>query len=277
MTRNSRTLVWLASYPKSGNTWPRAFLANYFIDAPEPVSINEMQKISSGDSSAPSYAELGRCNPASLGAAQIAVLRERHLERISRSAPVNFVKTHNAHIRVGGRWLIPARLTRAAIYIIRDPRDMVLSYADHFALDPAFAAGAIASAENRVPTNARTVMQFLGNWSDHVRSWARAKDFPVLVIRYEDILADPVEQFEKVLRRIGAPVDQKILERATRFCSFETLAAQEEKAGFREKGGTQYRFFPQGHQRPVARSARAGYRGADRRRSRPGDETLWIS
>ena len=59
MPAGARTLVWLASYPKSGNTWLRAFLANYFIDSPEPVSINEMQKISFGDSSAPSYAELG--------------------------------------------------------------------------------------------------------------------------------------------------------------------------------------------------------------------------
>ena len=59
MNHNPRTLVWLASYPKSGNTWLRAFLANYFIDTAQPVSINEMQKISFGDSSAPAYAGKG--------------------------------------------------------------------------------------------------------------------------------------------------------------------------------------------------------------------------
>jgi hypothetical protein len=51
MTGNPRTLIWLASCPKSGNTWMRAFLANYFIDSSVPVSINEMQKISFGDRS----------------------------------------------------------------------------------------------------------------------------------------------------------------------------------------------------------------------------------
>lgn len=242
----SRTLIWLASYPKSGSTWLRAFLANYFIEGSEPVSINEMQTISFGDSSAPAYADLGRCNPVLLTPAQIAALRERHLERVAGNAPANFVKTHNANIRIGGRRLIPPRLTRAAIYIVRDPRDMVLSYADHFNLDPAAAAAAITSTQNHIPTNARTVAQFLGNWSDHVRGWARARDFPVLVLRYEDMLADPAAQFKRVLRLIRAPVDEAVLTQATEFSSFDVLAAQEAEAGFREKGGAQARFFRKG-------------------------------
>ncbi|MHA1528164.1 MAG: sulfotransferase domain-containing protein [Alphaproteobacteria bacterium] len=246
MNRDPRTLVWLASYPKSGNTWLRAFLANYFIDGSEPVSINEMQKISFGDSSVPAYADLGRCDPARLGPARIVALRERHLERISRNGEINFVKTHNAHVRIEGRWLIPAQLTRAAVYIIRDPRDMVLSYADHFALDPAAAAAAIASARNRVPTNSRTVMQFVGGWSGHVKSWTRTRDFPVLVLRYEDLLADAETCFARVLRLIGAPVDAAVLAQATRFSSFEVLAAQEQATGFREKGAAQARFFRRG-------------------------------
>ncbi len=246
MTHNPRTLIWLASYPKSGNTWLRAFLANYFIDGSEPVSINEMQKISFGDSSAPAYADLGRCDPARLGPAQIVGLRERHLERVSGNGEINFVKTHNAHARVSGRWLIPARLTRAAVYIIRDPRDMVLSYADHFALDPEAAAAAIASAKNHVAANSRTVMQFLGDWSGHVKGWTRTRDFPLLVLRYEDLLSDPQACFARVLRLIGAPLDARVLAQATRFSSFEVLAAQEAAAGFREKGGAQARFFRRG-------------------------------
>jgi hypothetical protein len=246
MTGGARTLVWLASYPKSGNTWLRAFLANYFIDAAEPVSINEMQKISFGDSSTPAYADLGGSDPMLLTPEQLAPLRDQHLARVSANAPVNFVKTHNANIRVAGRLLIPPRLTRAAVYILRDPRDMVLSYADHFALDPVGAAAAIASSGNRVPANPRTVTQFLGGWSDHVRGWTRAKGFPVLVLRYEDMLADASAAFEKVLRLIGAPIDTSALDQATRFASFEVLAAQEAAQGFREKGSSQSRFFRRG-------------------------------
>ena len=246
MPAGARTLAWLASYPKSGNTWLRAFLANYFIDSPEPVSINEMQKISFGDSSAPSYAELGGRDPMLLAPEQLAVLREQHLARVSNNAPVNFVKTHNANIRIGGRLMIPPRLTRAAVYILRDPRDMILSYADHFGLEPSAAASAIASTGNRIPANPRTVTQFLGSWSDHVRGWTRAKGFPVLVLRYEDMLEDASAAFAKVLRLIGAPVDAGILDQATRFASFEVLAAQEAAQGFREKGSIQAQFFRKG-------------------------------
>lgn len=246
MSADPRTLVWLASYPKSGNTWLRAFLANYLIDSPGPVSINEMQKISFGDSSAPAYAELSGRDPKTLTPAEIAALRERHLARIAAGAPVNFVKTHSAHVRLAGRWLVPARLTRAAVYLIRDPRDLVISYADHFALDLAGAAAALASPTNMVPANPRTVTQFLGSWSGHVQSWTRTRDFRVLVLRYEDMLENAEAAFEKVLRLVGAPLDREVLAMATERSRFEVLAAQEEREGFRERGAAQARFFRKG-------------------------------
>jgi len=205
-----------------------------------------MQKISFGDSSAPSYADLGGRDPMLLTPEQLAPLREQHLARVSGNAPVNFVKTHNANIRIAGRLLIPPRLTRAAVYILRDPRDMALSYADHFGLDLFAAAAAIAAPGNRIPANPRTVTQFLGGWSDHVRGWTRAKGFPVLALRYEDMLADPAAAFEKALHLIGAPIDTGVLDQATRFASFEVLAAQEAEQGFREKGSSQARFFRRG-------------------------------
>ncbi len=261
-----RTLVWLASYPKSGNTWLRAFLANYFIDSPGPVSINEMQKISFGDSSAPAYADLAGTDPKRLTAPQVAALRQRHLERVAGNGQVNFVKTHNANSRVAGLPLIPAKLTLAAVYILRDPRDMVISYADHFGLDLEGAARAIASPRNMVPSNARTVMQFLGDWSGHVRGWTRARDFRVLTLRYEDMLADPEAEFAKVLRLVNAPFDRAVLSRASRFASFGALAAQEAATGFREKGASQERFFRRGtagHWREVLPPAIAARIAAD--------------
>lgn len=246
MVDSLRTLVWLASYPKSGNTWLRAFLANYLIDSPKPVSINEMQTISFGDSSSPAYADLSGRDPQKLDLTELMAVRGRHLDRISRRGAVNFVKTHNANIRIAGHWLIPAPLTRAAIYILRDPRDVVISYADHLGLDLESAAAQMAAPGNRVPTNARTVVQFLGPWSEHVRSWTRTRDFRVLVLRYEDMHADPQAAFEKVLRLVGAPLDRQVLAEATRRAAFDVLAAQEVVEGFRERGPAQARFFRKG-------------------------------
>ncbi len=245
-TGPGRKLVWLASYPKSGNTWLRALLANYFIDGSGPVSINDMQKISFGDSSGPAYAELAGGDASRLAPEQIAALRQRYLQRIASGAPVNFIKTHAANIRIGGQPLIPGRLTKAAIYLIRDPRDMVLSYADHFGKDLAQAVAAIANPQNRVRGNPKTVAQFLCDWSGHVRSWTRARDFPVLVVRYEDLLEDPTGQFLRILKQIGAPIDQGALDQAVSHSCFDALSAQERKSGFRERGVHQERFFRMG-------------------------------
>ncbi len=130
--------------------------------------------------------------------------------------------------------------------MIRDPRDLVLSYADHFRMDLAQAVAAIANPQNGVRGNPKTVAQFLGDWSGHVRGWTRARDFPVVVLRYEDMLADPAEQFLRVLRCIGAPIDQAALDQAVRHSSFDSLAAQEQRSGFRERGAHQERFFRKG-------------------------------
>jgi len=247
MFGDTKTLVWLASYPKSGNTWLRAFLANYMIDTDEPVSINDMQKISFGDSALEPIAAIARRDPRTLPPQQLAAAREANLERIATDgAAAHFVKTHNAHIRVASHWLIPARLTRQAVYLIRNPLDLVISYADHWGLSFEAAAKQIGSTRNVIPANTRTVTQFLGKWSDHVRGWARTRDFKVLVLRYEDLLDDPMTGFERILRHIEVPIEPNVIEQAIRFSSFESLSSQEAAGGFREKSEPQQRFFRKG-------------------------------
>ena len=74
------------------------------------------------------------------------------------------------------------------------------------------------------------VREFISSWSRHVKSWTQEPNPQLLVLRYEDMLADPQSQFEKVLRLIGAPLDREALTRATGFSSFGALAAQEAEA-----------------------------------------------
>lgn len=242
-----RTLVWLASYPKSGNTWLRAFLANYLFAGEDPASFEAMRRLSAGDSSGPSYAELSGRDPRALSLAEYHQTRRRHLARIAgNGAPVNFIKTHCPHVRIGGASLIPAALTRQAVYLVRHPLDMLASYADHWGIAIEEAARQIADSSNAIPATERTAAQFLGNWSDHVASWTETRDFPVLTVRYEDMLADPASTFIAVLRHIGAPIDRVVLGRAIRSASFPVLAAMETAGGFPERGPAQGRFFRQG-------------------------------
>lgn len=206
-----------------------------------------MRRITSGDSSGPSYAGLSGRDPRDLPLPDHLRTRTLHLERIARRGPpVNFVKTHLANVRLGGSWLIPAHLTRQVIYLVRHPLDLLASYADHWGVSPVEAARQMGDPRNVIPANQRTAAQFLGDWSSHVAGWTRARDFPVLTLRYEDMPADPEASFTAVLRHIGAPVDRAVLAQSIERASFPVLAAMETAGGFPERGPAQKRFFRAG-------------------------------
>lgn len=241
-----KTLVWLASYPKSGNTWLRAFLANYFLRSDGPIPLDRIRRVSFGDSGMEAYVRRSPLDHRRLKPHQLLQLRLSWLDEVSRRGAVNFVKTHNAHTRLGPGWWIPAQMTTAAIYIARDPRDMVLSYADHWGIPVDRAIEQIADKRNSIDANPKSVVQFLGSWSSHVESWTKSRDFRVMTLRYEDMIADPRESFSRVLRHVGAPVEQAILENAIRCSDFKQLAGDEAAHGFSERGPRQETFFRKG-------------------------------
>lgn len=242
-----RNIVWLASYPKSGNTWARIFLANYLLGTLQPIPINEVHRIGIGDAVAPAYRKVagGHFDPAdTMGHLR---LRERVLRGIAANgADINFVKTHNARTRAFGTELILPRYTRAAVYIIRNPLDVVVSYARHYGQTPAQASQAISRADNTVSADPTSVAQYLGNWSDHVRGWTGVRDFPVHTMRYEDMKADPHRAFTGLLGFLGVPVDPERVDRAVRFSSFDEMKRQEQANGFIERSLNADRFFHTG-------------------------------
>lgn len=242
-----KSIIWLASYPKSGNTWTRIFLANYLMNAKEPVPINEVHRIGMGDSIAKTYHMVAGRQIDTTNIELTLGLRDKVMRGIvGNNADVNFVKTHNIRKVARGVPLIPESYTKSAIYILRNPLDMVLSYARHYSASVEDAVMRIGREDNGNAPDDKTVAQFLGTWSDHVDSWTKSVPFPVLTIRYEDLLDDPEKYFSKVLEHIGVPVDKERLARAVEFSSFKTLAAQEEEKGFVEKPQSAEKFFSKG-------------------------------
>jgi hypothetical protein len=245
--RPPKNIVWLASYPKSGNTWLRVFLANYLLNREKPVPINEVHRIALGDSLLGIYQRVAKGPVDPRDEARVLRLRPAVLRAMaSGDADISLVKTHNQNARIGGVSLIPPELTKLALYIVRNPLDMILSYADHYGLSLATAAEAISTKASQIVPDATNVTHYLGNWSDHVSGWSGTRSFPVLTLRYEDIKADPDAAFGKVLQRMGVPLDQERLARAIRFSSFDELRRQEDESGFREKSRHADRFFRSG-------------------------------
>ena len=242
-----KSLVWLASYPKSGNTWLRIFLGNYLFNRDTPMPINQVHRLGVTDSAAANYRLVGKGSFDPADPLSALHLRGQVLNWIaSGDADVNFVKTHAIRSTLFGVEMIPAGVSRSAIYILRNPLDMVISYARHFGRTLEQAAAAIGRPGTAIALNEKSVKQYIGNWSDHATSWTGPLEFPVLVLRYEDLQADPHAAFAKVLGHIGLPVDPVRLDRAIQFSSFDELRRQEDRDDFLEHGKTPERFFHTG-------------------------------
>ena len=158
-----------------------------------------------------------------------------HRELMAASPNLVFAKTHNASLVVEGVPLVTPDVTAGAIYMVRDPRDVAVSFAHHIgrSLDETIAI--MADPEAATGGDDRRVYERLSSWSLHVHFWTRRPDPRLLVLRFEDMLADPSRAFGDVIRLLGMepPVDR--LERAIRFSAFAGLREQEAAGGFVER------------------------------------------
>lgn len=241
------SIVWLASYPKSGNTWTRIFLANYLSNSEQPMSINQVNRFGLGDAIAKTYHMVAGRRIDTRDVALTLSLRDKVLRGIvANNADVNLVKTHNIKAVARGVDLIPTKYTRSAIYIMRDPRDMVLSTARHYSESVEKVVARIAHRDNATQADDVAVTVLQGTWSDHVKSWTGYAPYPVLTVRYEDMLADPHGEFAKALKHLGVPIHAERLDRAVRHASFDELSKQESESGFQEKPVGAEKFFAKG-------------------------------
>ena len=240
-------IIWLASYPKSGNTWLRAFLANLFENGARPVAINDQPRYAFGDNNLLHYRDLTGRDPASLTPQDIAALRPRVHEWFARSQEHEvFVKTHNAMLRVEDAPLITPSATAGAIYVVRNPFDLAVSFSHHYRLPLQKAVDGLCD-ENFVLLAAENhATQYLGSWATHVRSWQSAPGLTQHRLRFEDMVRRPMETFGAVAEFLGFLPDEARLRRAIAFSRFEELAGQERAGGFVEARGDGLAFFRQG-------------------------------
>ena len=237
-------LNWIASYPKSGNTWVRLFLAAYRNFGYLP-SLNML-----GDTSDYAYQWYQLVSPKRLDELtphETMTIRPAACYQIlhgwaatGRIKPL--VKTHVCNSSLFGYPTIPHNLTHRAVYVVRDPRDLVVSYARHMKM-PVDQAIARMGAEGNALIEQK-IVQPMNTWSFHVQSW-KSKEYTHL-IRYEDLLADPEKHFKAILNSIGLPFDQEIFDRAIAATTFERLKAAEAREGFKENKTPGKQFFNKG-------------------------------
>lgn len=228
-------IVWLASYPKSGNTWVRAFLHNLLRGASAPVDIDSLGEFTLGDTERKWFERLTDKPYDELTKEEQAVLRPRVHDMLIRTSPDSvFVKTHHFLGEDCGVPLISMEHTAGAIYIVRNPLDIAIS-ASHFygkTMDEAIAF--LANDNAHSGGSADQVYHVITSWSNHVRSWNQNPTPRLLVVRYEDMLGKPQKTFAGITRFLGLKPPRDRLQRAIRFSSFNVLRGQEDRHGFRE-------------------------------------------
>ncbi|MCA8927571.1 MAG: sulfotransferase domain-containing protein [Alphaproteobacteria bacterium] len=240
-------ILWLVSFPKSGNTWMRAFLANYLTGAKQPMPLAQLQQFGVSDASGWPYEKLTGKPHQDLSDDEIGKLRPRVQEMIARSRPDHvLMKSHFAVFTTDGVPSINRAATLGAIYVIRNPWDVAVSYADHFGQSIDDTITAFAQPTLTVAPSAENIRQFLGGWSGHVKSWNNADGIALHIVKYEDMVARPRKTFGKVIDFLGMPADRKRLDLAIKFSSFRELSRQEARDGFAEKSRNAERFFRKG-------------------------------
>ena len=227
-------IVWLASYPKSGNTWLRAFLANLVADRPTPVPLAELPRHGALEPDPERYSQVAGRPSIELDFEQLCALRPQVHAAIAASAPRTvFVKTHSMAGLYDGVPLHLPEATAGAIYVVRNPLDVVISMSHHFSIGLDAAIDYIGDERTATGNTDLFVSELIGSWSLHVKSWADRESSRILIVRYEDLLEKPLKTFSRVARLIGTG-DRNRIERAIRHASFASLAGMERRDGFVE-------------------------------------------
>ena len=259
---------YLASYPKSGNTWCRVFITELRrlagLDSAEATAAAQQEEqelrlnrdLATGsivssrhwlddqlgiDSSDLSWAELDKVRG-----------RAGH-QRALYEECLRYHKVHDAFVSPdsAGRPVVPVEGCRGAVVVIRHPADVAVSLS-HFFSCPlerclAFLLDEQAGLCRSSKRGGQQVRQFMGTWANHVHSWLDQQQIPVLLLRYEDLLAEPQLQFSKLARFLELPAEPELIAEAVANTSFQTLRAkEEEEGGFHERPDGCERFFRSG-------------------------------
>ncbi len=248
---NNKKIYWLASYPKSGNTWFRVFFANYINNSDIPISINE---ISTGSiaSSRVLFDNISALTATDLTQDEVDLLRpDIYRELNSDIDGYAYHKVHDAYtLNTNNEPLFPSDVSKGVVYFIRNPFDVAISYANHSSISIDKSIELLNSNEHKLSKSEKKlsnqIRQKLLTWSNHVNSWTTQTDIPVLVLRYEDMLENTYDVFKQAVEFLNLDFDENKLKKAIKFSSFKELKKQEKEAGFKEKPLKTKSFFKTG-------------------------------
>lgn len=238
------SLCYLASYPRSGNTFVRILLANYLSGQDTPVRLADLPWLARGEHAAPLWRELTGAAAPDRTLEQEWGARAAYFERFRAEATSNLVlvKTHTVNRSIGGVPAFDLRSEDRAVYILRHPGDVALSWSSFYgkpldeAIDDLLSPGRYLRG---LPDNG---YELTGSWGQHVESWTTPTAPLPLIVDYRNLCGDPIGELRRIVQFLGLTPSPERLATAAGFSSFDRLQRDEAEHGFAE--GPEYgRFF----------------------------------
>jgi hypothetical protein len=244
-------IIWIASYPKSGNTYLRSFLASYYYSNDGKFDFDQLLKIHQFPNM-----KFSKIKPTSKEeASRYWIFNQNNFFDKNR---LNFVKTHNCLLPFQGNEFTSVNETLGAIYIVRDPRNVITSITHHYSINYEKALDYMLDDDCSLLEKSfdqdYSNFTYLNSWSNHYKSWKNNKNFEMLFIKYEDIEKNKEDIFKKIILFVekitkkNSKLNEKKFLNSIKSTNFSNLKNKELNEGFEEsvysnKIGKKLNFF----------------------------------
>ncbi len=230
-------IIWLASYPKSGNTLLRSILSAYFYSGDGDFKFDNLYKISQFPA-IDHFMSLGINLDDEKKVFENFINAQNLINQQSKKA--KFFKTHSKLCQMYGSNFTDLKNTLGVIYIIRDPRNVVTSFAHHYNLTIDKATEALLDEKRFMIKTDKNASVFLGSWSSNYESWRDLeKKNKYLLVKYEDLVNKKKSTLLKIfkfLEILGMQfnLDMIKLNKAIKSTDFDKMKNLEKKETFYE-------------------------------------------
>jgi len=231
-------IIWISSYPKSGNTWVRSIISSLIYSNDGFFNFELLKKI-------PQFPKKKYFENFTEKFQNIHELKKYWIASqnlINLDEKIKFFKTHHINCKIGDYAFTDRKNTLGTIYVVRDPRNLINSFTNHYRIDknsakkfissPQSVSGAIGKMNKQ-----NNIFTILGSWKDHYISWTR-KNSNLLILKYEDLLLDPYKEIDRIIKFLENLINFKHNEQKIKniinSTSFEVLKKKEIDQGFEE-------------------------------------------